>query len=814
MNMRQALLIGMLGSLLPLSFGAQTVRSEDVLPHLKKRGQSNAPLRGGLKLAQATQVQPEPATEEPKKPTETPPAEEPQATPQLPQAEEIYLNFDNAELTNFVNYIANLKKLNLIPDKTMVGNKISLHIRKPISIAEAWRIFYTVLDKAGFAIVEIGDVYKIVPKDKKKLEPLPSYINVAATDLPDSDMTLRYVAFLENIKVQDVQGLLQSMLDATATIIPQPDVNGLIISDKSYNIKAAMRIIQELDKTGLHETVQVLRLENADATDVAELFKSLIEDKQPTNPLARLLGKKAESKLSYFSASTKVIAEERTNSLILLGTKDSIDKIVLFIKNHIDTSLRREDVDSPLHVFELQYTDAKQMVELLKSVTTNPDSEAGQVAAKHGAIRGGVKYFKPMTFVADAEGNRIIASAPDKRDWKLLKETIRNLDKPQPQVAIESLIITVDNTDLKEMGGQVRNKKHGTLGDNIDFQSVPVPNGKTVTEVSGTDPNTTVISLLGNLLSSLTGGLGKTLLTFGRKQNIWGVFSILRRETHATLLAQPFLSVTNKYEARIVIGQTKRIASQTASGIGFATTGLQDQSANLELEVKPQINIDGIINMKIRVKLDQFTNAAGTERQNREITTNISVADGQVLVLGGLVKTTINEDDSKTPILGDIPVLGWLFKHKVKTITKENVLIFMSPTIIKPRTSQGVEPYTRMKLDLAKEDLKKGTSSDKSVDPVHNWFFNPEQETYAHKIDDFSDARYQPVTVDIKHDPYYRSELEKKKKVDSAKSAKSTEEAEETETTDQAAPLTAMLKKRNSPHLAQRTPQLSERRAS
>lgn len=664
--------------------------------------------------------------------------------------EEIFLSFENAELINFVNYIADLKKWNLIPDKSMAGNKISLTMREPVTIAQAEKVFYTVLDKAGYAISKVGDVYKIVPKDKRTREPLKAFINVDPETLPNNDNTIRYVSFLENIRIQDINNLVRSLLDPTAMVIEQPDLNCLIIADKSLNIKSCMKIIKELDKTGLKETVAVVRLQHANAIDVQELFKSLIEEKPDANPLARLLGKKAEGSAAYFPPTTRIIAEERMNSLILLGTTDSIDKIINFIRNHVDIALQK--VESPLHIYELQYADAKQIVTLLNEAMASPESQTGQSASKFGAVRGGVKYFKKMTIQADQQGNRILVSCSDKNDWKLLKETIRDLDKAQPQVAIETMIVSVDIEDEKLLGGRIRNKKPGQIGTGIDFQGPAF-------EVNAIQksPDGTNVSILGNLISVITGQLGKTILTFGKRGNIWAVFEAIRQDTNSTLIAKPFLNISNKYKASAVVGTIKRIVTQTTT---TGTSGFNDASANLTLEIKPQINIDGIINMSVLVKLDQFTDPSGLNQTKRSVSTNISIADGQVLALGGLILNQVTENEVKTPILGDIPLISWFFKSKEKVTSKTSLLVFLCPTIVKPRTTPGINVYSRMKIDSAK-DLIDSTMPTVTRDPINNWFFNPDQKSYSRKVEDYADARYQPVTVDIKNDPFYRTRIEK-----------------------------------------------------
>ncbi|MGD1997857.1 MAG: hypothetical protein PVJ92_02995, partial [Candidatus Dependentiae bacterium] len=138
------------------------------------------------------------------------------------------------------------------------------------------------------------------------------------------------------------------------------------------------------------------------------------------------------------------------------------------------------------------------------------------------------------------------------------------------------------------------------------------------------------------------------------------------------------------------------------------------------------------------------------------------VANGQVIALGGFVKTKISESGGQVPILGSIPLLGWLAKNRARSTTKEYLFIFLSPTIIKPRSSPGVELYTKMKLHDATSQVGEAIQTDKTKDPLYNWFFNAEGESYAHKVTDYANARYQPNTVDIQHDPLYRSQMAKK----------------------------------------------------
>jgi general secretion pathway protein D len=670
------------------------------------------------------------------------------------EKKDIYLNFENADLTGFVNWLAELKKLNIIPDKSLEGSKISLTIRNPLSIEGAWNISQTVLDMAGFCIIQKGDVYVVIPKDKKINQPLPAYINTPHAQLPDSDETIRYVMFLTNIQVASVRPIVDSMISAQGIIHDQADMNAFILVDKSYNIKAIAKLLTELDQMGLPETVAVRRLKRINATDAKILLDSLIKDTTDTNPLARLLGKAAEGGTKYFSSTTRVIAEERTNSLILLGNNKSIEKIIDFITKHIDTDL--ESAASPLHVYELQHIDAKQAAEVLTEVTKMPDSASGATAGKYGSIRGGVKYFRNMTFQVDTDGNRLLVSCVDKQDWKLLKKTLADLDKPQPQVAIEIFIVSIDADDQKVLGGLIRNKRHGLLAKNIDAHGA-IPTEQPFLEY---DANNTPISILGNLLQQLPSTVGQTVLTFGPQKNIWAFLEAVRQETNTSILSQPFIVAANKTAATLTLGETRRVIQDEAQA---TLKGYGDLGAETIISLVPQINLDGIIRLDVTVDMNEFEPNTDNARNQRKVKTNVSVADGQVLVLGGFVQTRVDEFKAKTPILGDIPILGWFFKHQERRVTKQYIFVFMAPTIIKPRQTPGMQLYTKMKLHQATENIEEAIQTKTTLDPIHNWFFNPKvspgnkPENYSHKVIDFANARYQPTTVDIKHDPYYRA---------------------------------------------------------
>ncbi len=656
----------------------------------------------------------------------------------------VLLNFENAELSNVINYITSKKDINIVPTKETAGARISLSMRKPMTPDEAWNLFFTIIESAGFTVVKAGPIYKVVRQDVKKTEPLPAYINVATKDLPDSDLTIRFVTILQNIATSDVEQLMRGMLGAGGDLIVQPNLNGFIITDKCYNIKAAMKVINELDQAGIQEVFKVLPLKRSEARDVKALLDQLI--KQPEgNPIARalLLGRQGESSVEYFSSSTKIIVEERSNSLILLGTNMAIKKIEDFIDQYIEHNEKM--VESPIHYYPLQNADAAQIKGILEEVV-NASSESG--ADQYGGVRNGGKYFRKMRFEVDQPNNALVISSVDKQDWKILKKTLQDLDKHQPQVAIETLIVNVAITDNKSIGAQLRLPNMKSPFDKLQWQTAMV--GAAATGGTQSQPN-----LLGDLGSFLrTISAGNTVLSLTNSTGMWGFLQALKTQTNTSIIDNPFITIANRVSGTVSVGETKQVAQADFQGYGNSSyQGYIPKKADTKLTFKPQINLDGIINLGITINIDSFE--TGSDTSNKMLQTSVAIANGQVLILGGFVKTQADESEQATPVLSRIPVLGWLFKQKTRNLVKTYTFLFISPTIVKPREKPGSELYTKMKLSKARDEIKNSVQTDWGKDPIHNWFFNSEKEDYHHKVPDFANARYQPTNVDIKHDPYY-----------------------------------------------------------
>lgn len=644
----------------------------------------------------------------------------------------IELNFENADLQNFVKQIEDIFELTFISDDAIVGpqpakktvknNKISFKTHKPLSKKEAWNLFVTFLDIAGFAINPQADpkVFRITTIETARKSPLPTFIGVDYTTLPDTDELIRYVYFLENASLDTVIEIVNPLRSSSSQgLIALREHKGFILTDKAYNIKTLMSIVKELDKVSIPESMSVLKLRNADAEAVQKLYLELLP-KEDTS--SRFFTKKQPTSL-YFPENTRILSDPRTNTLILLGPRDAIKKIEHFIVKYIDVEL--DQAYSPLYTYQLKHAEAKTIAEVMSTVTNfGRDSAAGQ----YGGVRGGDQYMRPMTFIAEESTNKLIISG-HYDDYIKAEKIIAQLDTKQPQAAIEVLIISVDLNDTKSLGAQIRSKQpgpNGILGNNVKFQTSGLYGDAPII----TRPNalTGAQRLLGNLINLVTGSApGTSFLTLGADSfGVWGVFQALQSVTDAEIVSNPFILATNNTKATVAIGEERRITTAEVVGGPTVQNAFDADAAVLQVSVTPQINSDGMINLAIDIKIDEFadtTDQTSATQNTREIITNALVANKEVLALGGLIRNNIQNKETKVPILGDIPILGWFFKNKQKVNIKQSLLVLISTRIIESGSGEEMKAFTKDHITDYQETVNYIESPSADRDPVHRLFF-------------------------------------------------------------------------------------------
>lgn len=678
-------------------------------------------------------------------------------TIELPEQEElIEFYFENADLEQLVKQIEDIYGVTFITDDTVTpgapgaltrpikGNKISFKTEKPLTRKEAWNLFNTFLSIAGLAIVPepSSRVLRITATENARRMPLPAFIGVPFETLPDSDEMVRFVYFYDNISTDTLRSLIgdenkPGLRSPSSAVVILQELRALVITDKAYNIKSLMQIIKELDKANAPQAMTVLKLKRADAMDVAKLYKQLNPEEDRQSVTARLFPGRRTPTGQYFPDGTKIFAEPRTNSLIILGSADGIRKIEDFITRFIDVELTQPY--SPIHVIKMRYADARTIANIMNSVTTL--GQTGPQAA-YGSVRDGDKFFKPMTFVPEPEGNQLIVRA-DYEDFLKVKDIVAMLDAPQRQVAVEVLILLVDLVNSKELGAQIRTRVpgvEGLTGYNVDFQTSGLRAGGVANRIVENTFGPGANRLLGNLLSLVNfAPAGNTVISLGDNLNVWAILQLLQTVSNTQVVSNPFVVATNKTSATVTLGEVRRlITSQIISNATANTFG--DESAKLEINVTPQINSDGMIVLDLGIELSNFITAAdpvNAARITRKINTTTISANREVIALGGLIQNTVTNNVSKVPILGDIPVLGWLFKNKRRAERKQDLLILISTTIIEPFDQGSVKQFTQKHInayELTTDDMR---DVSQKRDPVDLLFFQPSRAGTERAADDF-----------------------------------------------------------------------------
>lgn len=697
----------------------------------------------------------------------------------------ISFSFEKKSLIEIIEQLAAEKKINIILPQQAVDlealkkQTISYQPqgKEKISLTHAWNILYTFLELSGFALSERKDGLFTISRVGRPDEPginreiLPLFVNTPPDKLPDTEERIRYMYYLRNLMVPTLQDrdtnpiarIFKDMLSNGAPVIFEAKANGFIITDKANVIASVMRIITELDHSGFKETIQVIELHNVPARDVVKVFDSLKKasgDAAQPSPFIR--GDARVESLSYFAADTKIIADDRNNSLIVMGRESAVERIAEFIEQYMDTA--PETGKSILHYYDLQYLDAKLFADVLTRIVLPPATAGFQASA--GPAFGPERYFQGVVVMAEevktvetkstteeitleakggylpvglgnqqiiTGGNRLIVAAIQD-DWLRLRDFIEALDKPQPQVILEVLIVDIVRTKQKIVSSTIRTKTDSQLPNGTQFLSSNISN---VNSVLGSTPSAINVDLLALLSGPLqqpsnpavTSLLqpGSLLISFNDPltPGIFGLLQVLDRTLDSKVLSHPFLVTTNNQKATIASQTLKRVQGDAVPGAaGVITIEIVDVPATIQVQMIPRLSSLERLQLQVAVDVNQFIDPTSFTRETRRVNTNANMASGQILVIGGLTRTDQIDIETGTPFLSRIPLIGTLFSGKNKTVTKTNIAIFISPTIVQPKLRGGLNVYTADKIRKCRRDVDEQAIFNEMRDPITRIFFN------------------------------------------------------------------------------------------
>lgn len=701
----------------------------------------------------------------------------------------ININYEDEDLIDIINHLAAEKGVNVVlpVGVNSIKEKVSFKLDYDVSIEQAWAMLFTILEIAGYSLIPEGNLFTIVRTTSEiATEPLPLYVGTPVDELPDIEEQIRYIYYFTNLKIteeenNEIKKLLANLLPKNARAVTNQETNSLILVDTARNIKSIMNIIQALDKTEFKEEYEFIRLHYIEAETVAKLFKNILQIGQ--TPKYRL-DTKRRGEAQYFSRHLKIIAEPNTNSLILLGRQQAIDRVKKFIYQYIDVEL--ESGRSILHIYQLQYLDANSLASVLQKIVSSQNGPTGQAVSRGEGTTE--QFFEGVIIRADTTkdeepsltetglgeykyygGNKIIVAAKHE-DWIRIRRLIEQLDSPQPQVIIEVLVADLTFDDTRAIASMLRNPYEMELPQDVNFQSAQA-SGIIVDNTTSTDPPVLIPpqTLAPDLLSLIPGSsppvsiassfeAGTTLVSFNERNRgqTWGLLELRKLFDDDKILSNPHVIATNNQRAEIIIGQRRLLVDQAAGSEGGTTNVTRKWvDANLIVNITPRISSADTVNLNVEIKIDRFQNpnanifnTTNTQSQNnidnRWVYTNANVHDKDVLALGGLTRVDFEKSISQTPLLGRVPILGYFFKDRSANNRKTNLTIFISPTIVQARLRGGTGRYTREYIEKSKEVIKEGYTFDSLQDPITRLFFETarvrdpiEEIDYFLRRDDF-----------------------------------------------------------------------------
>ncbi|VAW86021.1 General secretion pathway protein D [hydrothermal vent metagenome] len=605
-------------------------------------------------------------------------------------AKNITLNLKDADISAVISTVSEATGKNFIVDPRVKG-KVTIISSHPMASEELYSVFLSILEVHGFSAVPSGNVIKILPDASAKQKAMP----IADDESPGAgDQIVTRVIALRNVSSSQLVPILRPLVPQQGHLAAYVPANILIISDRAANIARLMNIIGRID-TPSNDEIEIIQLEHASADEVVRIMTSL---EQKGKGKGKGIGASAGG-----GGAPILIADERTNSILVGGGKSGRLRIKAII-SHLDTPL---DKGGNTRVVYLRYAQAEDMVKVLTGVSKSVE--------RQGKGKGAAAANKAKVDIqADEATNALVITAPPDI-FRSLESVIKQLDIRRAQVLIETVIAEVSENLSNELG--VQWIFDGTpAGD----QPVGVVNfgagaGGSIAEI-GAAVAAGLPPAIGNGATIGLGRFNSSTLNFA------AVLRVLKGDGTTNILSTPTLVTMDNEEAEIVIGQTVPFitGSFTSPGGGGATPTnpfqtIKREDVGITLKVKPQINEGDAVKLEIEQTIDSIsssaTGAVDLITNTRSIKTNVIVDDGQMIVLGGLINDEVRESVQKVPLLGDIPLLGWLFSHKTSSKVKQNLMMFLQPTIIRDaalasRLTHGKYSYQRARqLEVREKGL-------------------------------------------------------------------------------------------------------------
>lgn len=619
-------------------------------------------------------------------------------------------DFPNAEIADVVKAISELTGKNFIIDPSIRG-KITIIAPTQITVAEAYKAFLSALAINNFSVVPAGKFLKILPARNALKDNIEIYQGAYT---PNTDQMITRIVHLRHIPASEFNKFANNLKSNSGTIDVYEPTNTLIISDFGTNVTRIQKILAQLDTPGFEEQLTVIPIRHAKAKDIADLIDQIINKGQKNQRnqfgggISRFRTGADTSGGAGATALSLVLPDERTNSIIVVGNKAGTEKIKGLVRT---LDYTKDDMGGGAYVYYVKYGEAEKIANTLNGIAKQVQEAEKQGGRTGSPSLGGIEpapidggfgapnqrqqnqssggtamFGGDVKITADKDTNSLIIIA-NRQDYRSVLSMLNKLDIPRDQVFVETMImeLVAGNNDafgvnyFKFLNPPDSTARAGFTGSNVND----------LLNVAGTS---------GLLLGFASGAKVKIKTAAGdvEVKDTLGFINVLKGNNNVNVLSTPQVIAMDNEEATIEVGETIPVGTETTTGTaGTSTQSIKFAEAKIKLKITPFISPK---TESVRMKIEQTVKQQSSRQvqaknladssvvtSDRGLTTNIVVPDGDTAVLGGLMTDQEEYSVTKVPILGDIPLLGWLFKSTQKKLNKVNLLLFITPKVIRNR---------------------------------------------------------------------------------------------------------------------------------
>lgn len=611
----------------------------------------------------------------------------------------VKFNLQDADLAELVNHISGLTGKRFIYGAKVRQVKATVVSPEPVTLEEAYQAFLSILEANGMTVVPHGRFLKIVDSGGVVSQPTP--IVSRGEPVADADRYITRLYRLQSVSTDEAMGLVTKFKSKDGDVSAYPAGRLLIITDTGTQVRRMIRLLEEVDVGGAGQRLWIEPVRNGSAPDLAKRVNELFElGSAPGQPAGA--GAKA-------SGLSKVIADEQTNSLIIVGTDDSYSKLLDLLRR-LDS---HQTTGGRVHVLPLQHAIADELAPTLSQMLGGTGSSGGKGKDASASGNAGGMFEGDVRVTPDKATNSLIITSSN-RDYATLRLVLDKLDRPRRQVFIEAVVMDLDVSDINTLGVAFHGGAQVSTGDGNSTLLGGFQAGKSIAFPTAS----------ADLLSGLAAGMrGPDLAgtqnlipgTTGLSIPAFGVvLNALSTSSKSNVLATPHIIATDNVAADIQVGQNIALQQNVGGGLsnlaglaggagaagGLGGLGLLGglsggfaaprQDVGNKIKVTPHINESN----QVRLEIDQESSSPGASEgglgavtiNKRTASTTVVVADQQTVVLGGLMQDSYVTSREKVPVLGDLPILGALFRKQTSTKKKSNLLLILTPHVIRDQT--------------------------------------------------------------------------------------------------------------------------------